>query len=158
MRASGSDFSTRQCTKKGYIRLSAADRRIDGVSLFALDVHSDNRGSLIALEKAQGLPFNLVRAFFIYDVPSGEIRAEHAVSAHSFLVAINGRFTVECNNGIETVTVVLDRRDRGLHVMPGVMIKLSDFAPQSVALVASSETYANTVYFDAPTFERGGVG
>src|SRR5947208_3354673 len=71
-------------------RRSPSQDEIAGATCIELDVHADPRGSLIALEKAQGLPFALTRVFCIFDVPPGLERANHAVSAHTFLLAING--------------------------------------------------------------------
>jgi hypothetical protein len=119
-----------------------------------LDVHADPRGSLIALEKAQGLPFALTRVFCIFDVPPGLERANHAVSAHTFLLAINGSLRVVCDNGSEIAKFTLDRRSEGLYVKPGVLLKLSSFTPGTILMVASSEPYAATKYFDKPVFVR----
>lgn len=131
---------------------NAGMETIAGARLVPQRPHRDERGALVALEKNQGLPFDLKRVFYIYDVPRKLVRADHCVSAHMLLLPICGSLRVECDNGSETHIFEMDDRETGLHVEPGVLIRLRDFAPGTVLMVASSLPYASTQYATRPMY------
>lgn len=61
--------------------------------------------ALIPLEEniniANDIPFAVKRVFYIYDIPEGERRGMHAHKlCHEILIAINGSFEVELNDGV----------------------------------------------------------
>ena len=125
---------------------------IAGARILELAVHKNKRGALVALEKQQGLPFSLKRVFCIFDVPASVERANHSITAPMLLMTIKGAVTATCDNGSENARFRLDRCGKGLYVKPGVLLKLSGFAPQTVLLVASPKSYAEVRYFDRPVF------
>lgn len=127
-------------------------KSIAGARLLPQHAHRDERGALVALEKGQGLPFDLKRVFYIYDVPRRQARADHCVSAHMLLLPICGSLRVECDNGSESLGFELDDKEIGLHVEPGVLVRLRDFASGTVLMVASSLPYASTRYATRPMY------
>ena len=127
-------------------------RLIDGVDIVSLTLHCGARGSLIALDPAQGLPFDVKRVFYIFNVPAGVSRGNHCVSSHLLLTAPQGEVTITCMTGSETMSLRLDRAGRGLHLKPGVKVVMSDFSADALLLVASSQTYDDVRYFDEPMY------
>jgi hypothetical protein len=61
-----------------------------GVELIPLPAHRSDTGTLVALDRAQSLPFYLQRMFVIFACARGARRAEHATSAHHALLPVQG--------------------------------------------------------------------
>lgn len=93
------------------------------------------------------LPFNIKRVFYSYDIPGGESRGAHAhKECHQFLIAANGAFEVELNDGVSKRTVLLNRPYYGLHIPPGVWAAEQNFSSGSVCLVLASHIYEENDY------------
>ena len=66
----------------------------------------DPRGNLTFIEKGAQVPFEIKRAYWIYDVPGGEERHGHAFrTSAELIVALSGSFdvVVDCGNGEERI-------------------------------------------------------
>ena len=64
---------------------------VRGVSLYELPLIEDMRGNLTVGEFEGTIPFKVKRYFLVFDVPSREIRGEHAHRVcHQFLICIKG--------------------------------------------------------------------
>lgn len=82
-----------------------------------LTVASDMRGSLAAIELTTDLPFVPARFFAVFDVPSKDVRGEHAHRrCEQVLVALRGSVTCIVDDGATRDQVVLDRPDVALHM------------------------------------------
>lgn len=102
----------------------------------------DRRGNLSFVENGSWMPFHIERAYWIYDVPGGESRGSHAHRILSqLIIAVNGSFTVQLDDGYEKRTFLLNRSYQGLYVPPGIWRTLDDFSSGSVCLVLASECY-----------------
>ena len=63
----------------------------------------------------KGLPFTPLRCFLIFDVPSREVRGEHAHRACAqLLVCLQGAVAVLCDDGRQRQEFLLDDRSVGL--------------------------------------------
>lgn len=104
-------------------------------------------GNLTWVQRNENVPFDVKRAFYLYDIPGGEARGAHAHKAcHQFLVAVSGAFEVVLDDGINKRTVMLNRPFCGLHVPPGIWAAEQGFSSGSVCLVLASETYDESDY------------
>jgi dTDP-4-dehydrorhamnose 3,5-epimerase-like enzyme len=93
------------------------------------------------------LPFPLRRVFYLYDIPSGADRGQHAhKQAWQFIVAASSCFSIDLDDGEQQRTVRLDRPFRGLLIPPGIWCRLHDFSSAAVALVLTSEHYDPSDY------------
>lgn len=111
-------------------------------SLLSLPKIADGRGNLSIIEQMEQIPFVIRRAYWIYDVPGGYDRGEHAYKRNQeFIVALSGSFDVELNDGKETQTFSLNRSYKGLYVPQGTWRKMTNFSTNSLALVLASETF-----------------
>lgn len=91
----------------------------DGATVVQLPEHEDMRGKLSVLEFPGQLPFEVRRAFFVFDVPSQEVRGEHAHhECHQFLVCLSGSVRVVADDGTRRSEVLLDRPSIGVHLAP----------------------------------------
>lgn len=102
---------------------------IPGVKIHSLPHIQDMRGSLSFAEYNQLLPFIPQRYFLVFDVPSKEVRGEHAHrKLHQFLVCVRGSCTVMVDNGVQREDIRLDSPLTGIHIPPmvwGVQYKYS---------------------------------
>lgn len=78
---------------------------------------TDMRGSLIAMELGSDLPFVPQRYFAVYDVPSPDVRGEHAHHAcEQFLMCLKGSVRAIVDDGTERQEFLLDSPDAGLYM------------------------------------------
>lgn len=103
----------------------------------------DQRGNLSFVEGECHVPFQIARAFWIYDVPGGEDRGGHAYrETEEFIVALSGSFDVLLDDGKGNVqTFQLNRSYYGLYVPKMVWRQMVNFSTNSVAMVLSSTRY-----------------
>ena len=98
----------------------------------------DPRGNLTYAEGEQMVPFDIKRAYWVYDVPAGESRGGHAHKRlRQLVIALSGSFHVTLDNGHERETVLLN------HPYQGLLIETNSGA---VCLVLASEHYDEADY------------
>jgi UDP-2-acetamido-3-amino-2,3-dideoxy-glucuronate N-acetyltransferase len=115
---------------------------VRGVTLERRPVIRDMRGNLTAREVGQGLPFAPRRYFIVHDVPTREVRGEHAHrSLHQVLVCIRGSVTVLVDDGEHRQEVVLDSPELALHVPPMIWCVQYKYTPEAALLVLASDPY-----------------
>lgn len=124
--------------------------------LIDLPRHNDTRGSLSYVERGGGLPFEIQRVYYLYDVPAGGSRGEHGHRRlEQLFIAMAGAFDVMLDDGRARRTFRLDRPDHALYVCPMMWRELSGFAPGSVCLVLASHPYEEADYiFDYEEFRE----
>lgn len=116
--------------------------RVRGVRFGALASVREARGRLVAAEAGAPLPFAPRRCFVIMDVPSKDIRGEHAhKKLKQFLVCVRGRVKVLVDDGRARQTVVLDDAGTGLYVPPMVWAAQFDYSRDAVLVVFASASY-----------------
>ena len=99
----------------------------------------DERGNLSVIE---GLPFQIMRSHWVYDVPGGEKRGGHAYKeTEEFIVALSGSFDVILDDGNEKQTYHLNRSYFGLYVPAGIWREMNNFSTNSLAFILSSTKY-----------------
>lgn len=108
---------------------------------------TDPRGSLSFIEAGRPVPFEIKRAYWIYDVPGGETRGGHAYrTLQECFVALSGSFDVHLDDGTERQTVSLNRSYLGLVVPNLVWRRLDNFSTNAVCLILASEVYDSEDY------------
>jgi serine acetyltransferase len=127
---------------------SVTPMSVSGVYVHRFAEFSDFRGSLTAGEMpAPQLPFTPRRWFLVYEVPSRELRGEHAHrKCHQFLICVAGSVTVSVDDGEHRGEVVLDRPSIGIYVPPMVWGSQFRYEPDTVLLVLASHPYAADDY------------
>jgi acetyltransferase-like isoleucine patch superfamily enzyme len=115
---------------------------VRGVTLERRPVIRDMRGNLTARELGQGLPFAPRRYFIVHDVPTKEVRGEHAHrTLHQVLVCIRGAVTVLVDDGVHRRETVLDSPELALHVPPMVWCVQYKYTADAALLVLASDPY-----------------
>jgi acetyltransferase-like isoleucine patch superfamily enzyme/dTDP-4-dehydrorhamnose 3,5-epimerase-like enzyme len=116
--------------------------RVRGVTLHKLPVITDLRGALSFAQHDDHLPFVPHRYFTVFDVPSREVRGEHAHrTLHQFLVCVKGQCTVMVDDGSAREEFVLDTPAIGIHVPPMVWASQYSYSADAVLLVLASAPY-----------------
>jgi hypothetical protein len=107
----------------------------------------DPRGNLTFIESGRHLPFEIERAFWIYDVPGGSVRGGHAYrTVHEFILALSGSFEVMLDDGSHRVHYTLNRSYHALLVPNLIWREMINFSTNSVALVLASGPFAPDDY------------
>jgi hypothetical protein len=115
---------------------------VAGPRLLALPVVSDIRGHLSFAEYDTHLPFLPRRYFVVYDVPTKEVRGEHAHrTLHQVLVCLKGSVAVLLDDGSQRDEVVLGGPELGLYVPPLVWTAQYRYSPDAVLLALASDVY-----------------
>lgn len=116
--------------------------------LIELPKIGDRRGNLSFIEGAgKHIPFTIRRAYWIYDVPGGEVRGGHAYREnYEFVVALSGSFDVVLHDGTQECRYHLNRSYYGLYVPRMVWRSMENFSTNSLALVLSSTDYSEADY------------
>jgi dTDP-4-dehydrorhamnose 3,5-epimerase-like enzyme len=123
------------------------DLGVKGVKLIELPHFADFRGSLSFAEFPGLLPFIPRRYFITYEVPSQEVRGEHAHRrCHQFLVCVAGNCSVIVDDGLRRRETVLDRPTLGIYIPPMVWSVEYKHSPNTVLLVLASDVYQNADY------------
>jgi dTDP-4-dehydrorhamnose 3,5-epimerase-like enzyme len=107
----------------------------------------DARGSLVAFERPDDIPFEVQRVYFIY---ASSPDAERGFHAHRQLrkmaICVTGSCTVTLDDGRLREDLHLAEPDMGLVIDPMVWIEVRDFSPDCVLLMLASAAYADTDY------------
>jgi oxalate decarboxylase/phosphoglucose isomerase-like protein (cupin superfamily) len=116
----------------------------------------DERGNLSYFESNSKIPFEIKRAYWIYDVPGGEIRGEHAYrELEEVIIALSGSFDVILNDGESEYKFTLNRSYLGLYIPKLMWRRIENFSTNSLALIVSNNTYNPKDYIrDYSEFEE----
>jgi hypothetical protein len=116
-------------------------------SVIEIDKHHHQKGNISVIENGITVPFDVKRAYYLYDVPGGEARGGHAhLVLEQLIIAVSGSFNVKLNDGKVTRTLTLNRPYQGLLLVPGIWRELDDFSSGSVCLVLASHIYDEADY------------
>ena len=108
---------------------------------------TDPRGNLTVAEAFKNVPFDIRRAYWVYDVPGGESRGGHAHKRlRQLVIAMSGSFTVTLDNGHEQQKYLLNHPWEGLLIETETWRTLDDFSSGAVSLVLASEPFEEDDY------------
>jgi hypothetical protein len=122
---------------------SRIDTDVSGVFIWRARTVPDLRGNLTAGEVGEGgLPFTPKRWFMVYDVPTREIRGEHAHrECHQYLMCAAGKVTVAFDDGKNRGEVLLDEPSLGVYLPPMIWGTQYRYDEDAVLLVLASHHY-----------------
>jgi len=116
-------------------------------SVIPLNKIHNRAGNITIIEGESNIPFQVKRIYYLYDMPSGEVRGGHAHKAlHQLIVATSGSFDVQLDDGFNKRIVRLNRPDYGLLIVPGIWRELFEFSSGSVCLVLASKKFDEADY------------
>ena len=107
----------------------------------------DMRGELSVGEFEREIPFKPLRYFLVFNVPTSEIRGEHAhKKCHQFLIAVKGTVHVVADDGKNREEFVLEHNNQGLYLPPMTWGIQYHYSSDAVLLVFASEYYDGSDY------------
>ncbi|MDR6918617.1 acetyltransferase-like isoleucine patch superfamily enzyme/dTDP-4-dehydrorhamnose 3,5-epimerase-like enzyme [Pseudomonas sp. 3296] len=134
--------STSKLSTPGVVKTS-----VKNVTLHHLNEVADIRGQLSVGEFERTVPFNVLRFFLVYDVPTAETRGEHAHhSCAQFLIAAHGSVHVVADDGVTREEFVLDKPNVGIYLPPMTWGIQYRYSSDAVLLVFASEYYNSQDY------------
>jgi acetyltransferase-like isoleucine patch superfamily enzyme len=126
----------------GSDRARSTDVDVRGVQLHELLLVHDMRGELSVGEFERTVPFRPRRYFLVFDVPTREIRGEHAhKTCQQFLVCVKGTCSVVVDDGTRRQELLLDRPNLGLLIPAGIWATQYKYSRDAVLLVFASDFY-----------------
>jgi hypothetical protein len=109
---------------------------------------SDPRGNLSFIEGKSHIPFDIKRAYYLYDVPGGSSRAGHGHrELQQLIIAMSGSFDVIVDDGKQREKFELNRSYYGLYIPKGMWREVENFSSGGVCLVLASTIYDPSDYF-----------
>ncbi len=107
----------------------------------------DERGSLVALESNNTVPFDIKRVYYLFGTKEGVSRGFHAHKAlKQVAVCVTGKCKMLLDNGKEKAEVWLDSSTKGIFIESMVWREMHDFSDDCVLLVLASEHYDEADY------------
>lgn len=113
-------------------------------------------GICTRVDSLVGVPFDIKRTYWTYDIPAGAARGGHAhKECLEVIIAASGSFVVTLDNGQEKKSYQLNQPDQGLLVDTGIWRTLEDFSSGAVCFVLASELYdADDYIYEYKDFEQ----
>jgi len=106
-----------------------------------------NANGNIGIIENDVIPFAIKRVYYLYDVPSSAKRGGHAhKNLTQLLVPLSGSFDVVLKDGINEVTVTLNKPDKGLLINSNTWRELENFSSGAVCMVIASQVYTEEDY------------
>lgn len=116
------------------------------IDIITIPKIEDYRGNIAVVEK-DTVPFPIRRVYYLFDVPSTASRGGHAHKEQTaLLLPLSGSFDVVLHDGSNSLTVTMNKPDRGLLIRPGIWRELENFSSGSVCLVLSSGEFDEEDY------------
>jgi UDP-2-acetamido-3-amino-2,3-dideoxy-glucuronate N-acetyltransferase len=116
-------------------------------TLVPLRKATDMRGSLVVAEFGEDLPFTPRRFFTVFDVPSRDVRGEHAhYNCEQFLVCLKGSVRAIVDDGSSREEFLLDSPELGLYMPALTWGTQYAYSPDAVLAVFASLPYDGADY------------
>jgi hypothetical protein len=121
---------------------------VERCELIELPKIHDPRGNLTFIEGNNHVPFDIRRAYYLYDVPGGAERGGHAHKGlQQLIIAMSGSFDIVLDDGYAQERFHLNRSYFGLYLGPMVWREIDNFSSGSVCMVLASTTYDESDYY-----------
>jgi dTDP-4-dehydrorhamnose 3,5-epimerase len=117
------------------------------VTSHELAIIGDDRGSLIALEQGRDIPFDVRRAYYIFNTKAGVSRGSHAhYRLEQYIICLSGKCRILLDDGLEQESIWLDAPNKAIHIKNLIWREMHDFSEDCVLLVFASNHYDERDY------------
>ena len=117
------------------------------IKLVDFSVLGDERGSLIALESNNQIPFDIHRVYYLYRTKPGVARGFHAhKKLKQLAVCIKGSCRFVMDDGENKEEVILSTPDKGLLIDAMQWHEMYDFSDDCVLMVLADQFYDESDY------------
>jgi len=115
--------------------------------LLNLKIMGDERGSLIAFEEAQNVPFDIKRMYCIFDTTTDALRGKHAHrDLKQVLFCPKGHCDILLDDGFRKIEFNLDNPTKGLYIEGTLWRELYNFSSDCVLMVLANDYYNEKDY------------
>lgn len=115
--------------------------------LVAIPVFKDDRGMLSFIENGAACPFEIQRAYWLFNSNQQLSRGHHAhKELKQLVICITGSVSITLDNGQSKDTLILSSPDQGLYIDGFIWRELHDFKDNPVILVLCSDQYSEDDY------------
>jgi dTDP-4-dehydrorhamnose 3,5-epimerase-like enzyme len=126
---------------------SALTSKVRGVSFHRLTRHADMRGELVVANSPEQIPFSPVRMFIVFNVPTREVRGQHAHhKCHQYIMCTSGSVRVMVDDGVRREDFLLNQPDIGIYLPPLTWGEQFDYSADASLLVLASHPYDASDY------------
>lgn len=118
------------------------------IKLIDLPKIIDKRGNLTFVQKNVGIPFEIKRIFWTYDVAAGEVRGGHAYKKQNEVISVisgSADILFIFENGNQQ-KINLNRPDKAVFVPAGVWRQLENFSTNAVSIHFSDSSFDSDDY------------
>lgn len=120
---------------------------VGGAMWHRLPKYKDLRGQLAVYEFEKSIPFVPKRSFIVFDVPSSEVRGEHAHKVcRQFLICIRGAVSVLLDDGKSRCDLTLTGADEGVDMPAMIWGTQYRYTKDAILLVFASHRYDSDDY------------
>lgn len=121
---------------------------IENCRIIDLPRIKDPRGNLTFVEANRHVPFDILRVYYLYDVPGGAERGGHAHrELNQLIIAMSGSFDIHLDDGRTKRTFHMARSYYGLYVCPMIWREIDNFSSGAVCMVLASNYYDEADYY-----------
>ena len=107
----------------------------------------DERGSLIALENSQNIPFDVKWVYYIFGSKKDIRRGFHAHhKTNQLAICINGSCKFLMDDGKQVENLTMNSKNIGLLIPPMVWHEMFDFSEDCILLVLADSLYDEADY------------
>lgn len=115
--------------------------------LVDLTLHGDERGNLVAIEKGQGIDFDIKRVYYIWGSKKEAIRGKHShKSLEQLIICISGSCDFILKFDEKQEIIHLNQPNKGLYIGKNVWREFTNFSKDCVIMVLASEVYNKEDY------------
>ncbi len=117
------------------------------IQFIELQSHGDSRGSLIALEEGENVPFKIKRVYYMFDTKHGVTRGFHAhKKLKQLAIPMKGSCRFLLDDGNDKVEVLLDDPSKGLLIDSFIWREMFDFTKDCVLMILADSLYDESDY------------
>lgn len=107
----------------------------------------DERGSLIALDKMSGLPFDIKRVYYVSNTMPSAVRGFHAhKKLHQVAVCVSGSCRMVLDDAVNRESFIMNSSSLGIDLPPMLWHEMHDFSDDCILLVVASDYYDEEDY------------
>lgn len=115
--------------------------------MLSLKIMGDERGSLIAFEEAQNVPFDVKRIYCIFNTEVNAVRGKHAhKNLKQVLYCPKGNCDILLDDGRKKIEIKLDSPDKGLYIEGTIWREMYNFSSDCVLTVLANDYYNENEY------------
>ena len=117
------------------------------IEFIPLQMHGDERGSLIALEETKNVPFDIKRVYYMFGTQTNVRRGYHAhKELRQLAIPVSGSCRFMLDDGKEKIDILLDNPALGLLIEPSIWHEMYDYSPDCILLILASDVYNESDY------------